>query len=88
MISRDILITNKSGFHARPAAQFVQTVNRYRSNVVISKNDKEVNGRSLISILSLSIAKDSNITIYVDGEDEIETMDNLVKLIETKFGEE
>lgn len=70
MISeKKILIKNKSGLHARPAAVFVQIANKYDSTVTVKKGKLEVNGKSIMGILMLAAGKGSQVTLKVDGED-------------------
>jgi phosphocarrier protein HPr len=70
MISeKKIVIKNKSGLHARPAAIFVQIANKYDSEVIIRKGKLEVNGKSIMGILMLAAGKGSQVTLKIDGED-------------------
>ncbi len=89
MISRDVIVTNKTGMHARPASDFAAVAGKFKSNITVyNKAGKKANGKSLINILVLGISKDSTITITAEGEDEAEAIEHLVKLVESKFGEE
>lgn len=88
LLKREFIIKNKIGLHARPAAVFVQTANKFKSNIKVEKNGKLVNAKSILGILSLGIECGTTIIITVEGEDEEEAMKSLEKLIETKFGEE
>lgn len=89
MISRDVMVTNKTGMHARPASDFAAVAGKFKSNITVyNKAGKKANGKSLINILVLGITKDSTITITAEGEDEAEAIEHLVKLVESKFGEE
>lgn len=87
MISRDIVINNLSGLHARPATFFIQKANSYRSAIWIEKDDRKVNAKSLLGVLSLGIVKGMSVTIYADGADEADAIDGLVSLIDTGFAE-
>ncbi len=70
MISeKKIIIKNKSGLHARPAAIFVQIANKYDSEVIIKKGKLEVNGKSIMGILMLAAGKGSQVILKIDGED-------------------
>lgn len=70
MISeKKIVIKNKSGLHARPAAVFVQIANKYDSTVTVKKGKLEVNGKSIMGILMLAAGKGSQVTLKIDGED-------------------
>jgi len=72
-----IVIKNKSGLHARPAAIFVQVANKYDSEVIVKKGKLEVNGKSIMGILMLAAGKGSQITLKVDGEDAEKAMSEL-----------
>lgn len=82
MIKKDLVIKNQIGLHARPAAMFVQRANRYEADIFVEKNTKNVNGKSIMGIMSLGVAKNESITIIIDGPDELEAMDDLTNLIE------
>ena len=88
----EIVVKHKVGLHARPAALFVQTAAKYKSDVTITKldsgSDREVNAKSILSILSLAVNKDSKVRIKANGEDEEEVVAALLELIESNFGEE
>jgi phosphocarrier protein len=88
MYSQNVLVENKTGLHARPAAQFVQSACKFNSNIELCKNGRKSNAKSIIGVLSLGITKDSTITISACGEDEKAAVDTLVELIRTRFGEE
>lgn len=66
---KEIIIKNKTGLHARPAALFVQIANKYESEITIIKDDQEVNGKSIMGILMLAAEKGAKITIQAEGED-------------------
>lgn len=88
MISKQIIVENKTGIHARPAAVFVKTAASFKANITISKDGRTGNAKSMINILSLGLTKGSSITISAEGEDEKAAVDTLIKLVESKFGEE
>ena len=81
MITKEITITNSSGLHARPASLWVQMASRYQSSIMIKANDSEVNGKSILGILSLGLAAGSKFELIVDGEDEQEAAENLEALV-------
>ena len=87
MIEKRILIANQTGLHARPAAQFVQAAAKFKSRVMISKAGREVDAKSIISVLSLGAGKGTEITLKAEGEDEGAAIDALVALIQSNFGE-
>lgn len=88
MIKKELIIENKLGLHARPAAQFVQTANKFKSDIRVEKDGQEVNGKSIMGIMMLAAGQGSTIIIKVEGEDAIEAMKKLEELILSKFGEE
>ena len=87
MISRDIVITNTSGLHARPATFFIQKANSYRASIWIEKDDRKVNAKSLLGVLSLGIAKGMTVTLIADGQDEELAIAGLVELVNGGFAE-
>ena len=87
MTSRNVQITNNVGLHARPATFFIQKANSYRSSIWVEKDDRRVNAKSLLGVLSLGIVKGMTITLIADGEDEKEALDGLADLINTGFAE-
>ena len=87
MKSRDVVITNTSGLHARPATFFIQKANTYKSSVWVEKDDRKVNAKSLLGVLSLGIAKGMTITLIADGQDEENALAGLAALIDSGFAE-
>jgi phosphocarrier protein HPr len=87
MIKKEITIMNKTGLHARPASMFVQKASKFKSSIMIEKEDKTINAKSIISVLSGGMGQGTKITLVIDGEDEQEAEKALVELIESKFGE-
>ena len=85
MISREVLISNNIGLHARPATFFIQKANNFKSNIWVSTQDRKVNAKSLLGVLSLGIIKGTTITVIADGEDEEEAINTLVELIDSNF---
>ena len=83
MISRDVTITNDVGLHARPATFFIQKANSYKASIWIEKDDRRVNAKSLLGVLSMGIVKGTVVTLIADGEDEKEALDGLEDLIST-----
>lgn len=80
-------VTNSTGLHARPAALFVQTAGKFISNVWITKDEKKINAKSIMGIMSLAASKGSKVLISADGEDEQDAVEELVDLISSGFGE-
>ena len=81
MLSRDVTIINDVGLHARPATFFIQKANSYKSSIWIEKEDRRVNAKSLLGVLSMGIVKGTVITLIVDGADEEDAVEGLEKLI-------
>ncbi len=88
MIEQKVKIQNSLGLHARPSAQFVKIASRFKSDVYLSKNDREVNGKSIMGVMTLAAEMGSILTIKVDGRDEKKAMEALVDLVNNKFYEE
>ncbi|GAB2544701.1 HPr family phosphocarrier protein [Gracilibacillus alcaliphilus] len=84
MIEKEIVIGIEPGLQARPAAQFVQMANNYTSEIYIDKDDKRVNAKSIMGLMSLVLSKGSTIKIVVDGSDQDEALADLVKFVEAK----
>ena len=87
MISREVVINNTSGLHARPATFFIQKANSDTCSIWIEKEDRKVNAKSLLGVLSLGIAKGMTVTLIADGKDENEALDGLQELIDSGFAE-
>jgi phosphocarrier protein HPr len=87
MISRDFIINNKLGLHARPSAQITQAASRYSSEVWISKNGRRVNAKSIMGVMMLAAGQGSVLTVEADGPDEAQAMEAVAELISTGFGE-
>ncbi len=87
MTQKEVTISNNIGLHARPATFFIQKANSYKSLVWIEKDDRKINAKSLLGVLSLGIAKGMTVTIIADGQDEADAVDGLTGLIDTGFAE-
>ncbi len=87
IISKAFTLTNKSGFHMRPAQVFVKAMARYSSDIKISFDGREINGKSIISIMAAGIKSESKITVYCNGKDEEAMLCEAAALIESGFGE-
>lgn len=81
LIRKKLTVKNKQGLHARPAALFVQTANKFDSRVTVIRDEEEVNGKSIMGILMLGAEKDSQIIIEIEGEDAHLAMSELEQLI-------
>ena len=88
MMSRECVIRNRLGLHARAAAKFVHAATRFASQIRVSRDGRTMDGKSIMGILLLSAAAGSSVIITADGSDESEAIDALCQLIESGFGEE
>lgn len=87
MCMKDVEVKNQVGLHARPATFFIQKANEYKSSIWVEKEERKVNAKSLLGILSLGIVGGAKIRIIADGSDEQLAVDGLVKLVESGFSE-
>ncbi|MDH7512655.1 MAG: HPr family phosphocarrier protein [Clostridiales bacterium] len=87
MVEKEIVVKNKLGLHARAAVKFVNMANRFSSAVKVIKDETEIDGKSILGILTLAATQGTPIMICVSGKDEEEAMKALVKLVNGKFGE-
>jgi phosphocarrier protein HPr len=86
-LERRITIINKLGLHARAASKFVAVTNRYTSRIDVGNGGKVVNGKSIMSIMLLAASQGTELILQLDGDDEEEALQAIVRLIEEKFGE-
>ena len=82
MYTREITVKNEVGLHARHATYFIQKANEFKSGIWVEKEERRVNAKSLLGVLSLGIMKDTTVTLIADGSDEKEAIDALAELIE------
>ena len=87
MITKEVVINNQVGLHARPATFFIQKANEFKSSIWIEKDERRVNAKSLLGVLSLGIVKGTAINIIADGADEAEAIKTLSELIDSDFSE-
>ena len=87
MFVKEVSVKNQVGLHARPATFFIQKANEYKSSIWVEKEERRVNAKSLLGILSLGIVGGAKIRIIADGSDEQLAVDGLVKLVEGGFSE-
>lgn len=87
MLTREVTINNQVGLHARPATFFIQKANEFKSNIWIEKDDRKVNAKSLLGVLSLGIVKGTSVNLIADGSDEKEALNTLENLICSDFSE-
>ena len=87
MCVKDVVVRNQVGLHARPATFFIQKANGYKSSIWVEKEDRRVNAKSLLGVLSLGIVGGTTIRIIADGADEEAAVKGLVDLVESGFSE-
>ena len=87
MFVKEVTVQNHVGLHARPATFFIQKANEFKSGIWVEKEDRRVNAKSLLGVLSLGIVKGTSITLIADGADEKEAVGALAELVKDNFGE-
>ena len=87
MVTQEVTINNEVGLHARPATFFIQKANEFQSGIWVEKDERRVNAKSLLGVLSLGITKGTTITLLADGSDEKEAVAALSELVSGNFGE-
>lgn len=87
MFVKDVTVENSVGLHARPATFFIQKANEFKSSIWVEKEERRVNAKSLLGVLSLGIMGGTDIRIIADGADEEEAVSSLVQLVESGFND-
>ena len=87
MCVKDVVVQNEVGLHARPATFFIQKANEFKSAIWVEKEERRVNAKSLLGVLSLGIVGGTDIRIIADGADEQAAVDSLIALVESGFAE-
>jgi len=87
-MAKEVVILNRLGLHARPAAMFVREANRHRCEIHVEKDGETINGKSIMGLMMLAAGMGSKIVIHVNGQGANEALESLEKLIERKFDEE
>ena len=87
MVSSEVMVMNTVGLHARPATFFIQRANSFKSSIWVEKDDRRVNAKSLLGVLSLGIVKGTTITLIADGTDDEEAIKTHVSVIQSDFTE-
>jgi phosphocarrier protein len=87
-MTRDIKVSNKLGIHARPAAMFVKTANRFSCDIFVEKDGEKVNGKSIMGLMMLAAGPGSKLTVSAQGHDASQALSELEILINRKFDEE
>ena len=86
-VKKDVLVQNQVGLHARPATFFIQKANEFKYSIWVEKDDRKVNAKSLLGVLSLGIAKGMTVTLYADGQNEDAALEGLASLVGSGFSE-
>src|SRR6266568_9096629 len=87
MMTRDFMVQNKLGIHARPAAMFVRTANRFNCEILVEKDGEKVNGKSIMGLMMLAAGPGSKLTVYAQGQDASQALAELEALFKGKFDE-
>ena len=87
-MTKDFLVSNKLGIHARPAAMFVKTANRFTCDIFVEKDGEKVNGKSIMGLMMLAAGPGSKLTVHAQGQDASQALAEIETLIKRKFDEE
>jgi phosphocarrier protein HPr len=87
-MTRDFMVSNKLGIHARPAAMFVKTANRFNCDIFVEKDGEKVNGKSIMGLMMLAAGPGSKLTVHAQGHDAPQALAEIEILIRRKFDEE
>ncbi|MCI8406377.1 MAG: HPr family phosphocarrier protein [Oscillospiraceae bacterium] len=87
MYVKDVKVQNQVGLHARPATFFIQKANEFKASIWVEKEERRVNAKSLLGVLSLGIVGGTEIKVIADGADEQLAVDSLIKMVESGFTE-
>ena len=87
-LTRELTIANKLGIHARPAAMFVKTANRFACEILVEKDGEKINGKSIMGLMMLAAGPGSKLTLHVKGADAPQAIVELEALVKRKFDEE
>ena len=88
IMTKDFMVSNKLGIHARPAAMFVKTANRFSCDIFVEKDGEKVNGKSIMGLMMLAAGPGAKLKVHADGTDAAEALKELEELLERKFNEE
>ena len=87
-VAKELLVSNKLGIHARPAAMFVKVANRFACNIFVEKDGERVNGKSIMGLMMLAAGPGSKLTLHAEGHDAMQALAELEVLMNRKFDEE
>lgn len=85
MFKDQVVLMNETGLHARPASVFVKEASKYKSSITITKDNKEYNAKSIMSVLSMGAIKDDSIIVQAEGDDAEQAVKSLIKLVKNNF---
>ncbi|MCK4541418.1 MAG: HPr family phosphocarrier protein [Spirochaetales bacterium] len=88
MTTKEVIIKNRAGIHARPAALLVQIANSFDSEIFLEKENNRINGKSIMGIITLGASYNTKLTVIAEGSDEQEAVDAIVRLFENRFEED
>ena len=87
MFVKEVAVQNQVGLHARPATFFIQKANEFKSSIWVERDERRVNAKSLLGVLSLGIVGGTTIKVIADGPDEQQAVEGLIKLVESGFSD-
>ena len=87
-LTKELRVVNKLGIHARPAALFVKTANRFKCNIFVEKDGEKVNGKSIMGLMMLAAGPGSRLTVYAEGNDASAAIAEIEALVAAKFNED
>jgi len=88
LFTKELTVVNKQGIHARPAAMFVKTANRFACDIFVEKDGEKINGKSIMGLMMLAAGPGSKITIHANGDDGLQAIAEIESLLKRKFDEE
>src|SRR6266478_2495443 len=88
LMTKELMVSNKLGIHARPAAMFVKTANRFACDIFVEKDGEKVNGKSIMGLMMLAAGPGSKLTVHAQGQDASQALAEIETLIKRKFDEE
>jgi len=88
IMTKDFMVSNKLGIHARPAAMFVKTANRFHCDIFVEKDGEKVNGKSIMGLMMLAAGPGSTLTVHAQGQDAPQALAEIETLIKRKFDED
>jgi phosphocarrier protein len=88
MVEREVTVRNRAGLHTRPASMLVRTASKFDSEIYLRRDNYEINGKSVIGVMTLAAEQGATLELIVEGEDEDAAADAIAELFEDGFGEE